>query len=107
MNTVPKIVKAKSTSKREIEIIFEDGIHAVVNFENYFSYSGYYSFLSDETKFLSLKVEEDGGYIYWLNDNNEEIEIDPAILYSICSKEKIIVNGKVVFDPSLGRNARC
>lgn len=105
MNTIPKIIKAKSSSNREIEILFEDGIHAFVNFENYFNYSGYYSFLSDENRFLKLEIEEDGDYIYWLNDNNEEIEIDPAILYSICSKEKIIVNGKVVFDPSLGKNA--
>lgn len=105
MNTIPKIIKAKASSNRELDILFEDGVHAIVNFEDYFSYSGYYSFLVDEGRFQNLDIGEDGDYIYWLNDKNEEIEIDPAILYSICSKEKIIVNGKVVFDPSLGRNS--
>jgi len=105
MNETPKVIKAESFSNRDIEITFDNGIHAIINFNNYFSYSGYYSFLLDVNKFLNLKTETSGDYIYWLNDNEEEIEIDPLILYAICSQEKIIIDGKVVFDPALGKNA--
>lgn len=105
MNMIPKIIKAIPSANREIDIQFENGIHAVIDFEKYFSYSGYYLFLSDLKKFLNLHIEEYGDYIYWLNDKNEEVEIDPAILYSICSQEKIIIDGKVVFDPSRGRDS--
>lgn len=105
MNMSPKIIKAKPSSNREIDIQFENGFQSVINFEKYFSYTGYYSFLSDVNRFLQLQVEPSGDYIYWINDNNEEIEIDPAILYSICSQEKIVIDGKVVFDPGLGKDA--
>lgn len=105
MNETRKVIKAKSFSNRDIEVTFDNGVHAIINFENYFSYSGYYSFLLDINKFLNLKIEESGDYIYWLNDNGEEVEVDPLILYAISSQEKIIVDGKTVFDPTLGKNA--
>ena len=105
MNETPKIIKAKSFSNRDIEVTFDNGVHSIINFNNYFSYDGYYSFLLDINNFLNLKIEESGDYIYWINDNGEEVEIDPLILYAILSQEKIIIDGKVVFDPALGKNA--
>jgi hypothetical protein len=84
LKTPPKIIKAKSNPDRMIEITFADGVYGKFNFENYFDYLGYYQFL---------------------NDDSQEVEIDSAILYAICENKPIIVNDKIVFDPSLGKQA--
>lgn len=105
MKTTPQIIKAKSNLDRTIEITFADGVYGKFNFENYFEYIGYFKFLNDVSLFLKIMVHPHGHYVYWLNENSEEIELDPAILYAICEKQPIIVNDAIVFDPSLGKQA--
>lgn len=105
MLDTPKIIKAKSHPNRSIDIQYENGIKATFNFENYYEYKGYYAFLNQDENFLQLKISKDGEYIFWIDENGEEIEIDPVILHSICSKKQVVVDGKIVFDPALGKNA--
>lgn len=105
MIDTPKIIKATALRDRKIEVQFENGQQYIFDFESFFEYKGYYAFLSDLNQFLNLHVEPYGKYVFWINNENEEVELDPAILYSICSREKIIIDGKTVFDPALGKNA--
>ncbi len=105
MTDTPNILKVSAASDRSISVVFENGIHSIFNFENYFSYTGYYAFLKDLNFFTNLKFRQGSNYIFWVNDSEEEIEIDSAILYAICTQEKIVVNEKVVFDPALGKSA--
>jgi hypothetical protein len=88
-----------------IEITFADGVYGKFNFENYFDYLGYYQFLNDLTLFLKINVHPLGHYAYWVNDDSQEVEIDSAILYAICENKPIIVNDKIIFDPSRGKEA--
>jgi hypothetical protein len=104
MQTSPKIIKATAFSDRTIEIYYSSGEVGSFNFENYFDYLGLYDFLEDVSEFAKVNVDPYGHNIFWLNPKtNEEIELDPSIMYSIISQQKIIVNEKVVFDPSLGK----
>lgn len=105
MNDTPKIINATSFRDGSIEIYFENGKHGKFIFSHFYDFLGYFEFLKDTEQFLKLKIEESGDYIYWLDSNNEEIEIDPEILYSICTNQKIIIDNKTVFDPSLGKQA--
>lgn len=106
MQTPPKIIYAKSFPDRTIEIEYDNGLKGKFNFDFFFEYKGYYIYLKDLPHFLKIQIETNGHNVFWLNETNqEEIEIDPSILYSICSQEKIIHDDKVVFDPSLGKKA--
>ena len=105
MKTPPKITKATAYPDHIIEVIFDNDEKGKFNFENYFEYQGYYQFLNDISSFLKIKIHPQGNYVFWLNSQGEEIEIDPAILYAICAKKPVIINNKIVFDPSLGKNA--
>ena len=106
MLSTPKITKAIAYPDRTIEIYYSSGEVGSFNFENYFDYLGYYDFLEDVTEFAKVNVDSYGHNIFWLDPKtNEEIELDPSIMYSIISQQKIIVNEKVVFDPSQGRDA--
>lgn len=105
MQDTPKILKATALSDHSIQIHFADGIHGKFFFSDYFEYLGYFEFLKDINQFLNLKVDEYGSYIYWTDNDNEEVEIDLDILYSIITKKKIIIDEKIVFDPSLGKQA--
>lgn len=106
MQTLPKITYAKSNVDRSIEIEYDNGLKGVFNFEDYFEYRGYYNFLKDISNFLKILVEPEGHFIFWINqETQEEVEVDPYIMYSICSNDKIIHDNTVVFDPSLGKNA--
>jgi len=105
MLDTPKIIKAKSHPNRNIDIQYENGFQATFNFENYYDYKGFFAFLKDIENFLKLEISSNGNYVFWMDEANEEIEIDPVILHSICSHKKVIINGKTVFDPALGKNA--
>ncbi len=105
MKSLPKIINAKSYPDRSIEIEYSDGLKKTFNFEHYFEYSGYYDFLKDSAAFLKLNIDSHGHFVFWINEQTqEEIELDPQIMHSICSNEKILHNNKVVFDPALGKN---
>jgi hypothetical protein len=105
MQDTPKILKAIALNDYHIQVQYADGVRGKFLFSDYFEYLGYFEFLKDINQFLNLKVDEDGCYIYWTDPDGEEVEIDPAILYSICTQQKIIIDEKVVFDPSLGKQA--
>lgn len=106
MQTLPKIIHAKSYSDRSIEIQFANGTDGKFNFEEFFEYRGYYDFLKVVSNFLNICVDPHGHFVFWTNaESGEDIELDPYITYSICTNEKIIHDNKIVFDPSLGKNA--
>jgi hypothetical protein len=106
VQSLPKIIHAKSYPNRFIEIQFANGVVGKFNFEDFFEYRGYYDFLKDVSSFLKILVESQGHFVFWTNnETGEDIELDPYIMYSICTNEKIIHDNKVVFDPSLGKNA--
>ena len=105
MQSPPKIIKATANPNRIIDIEYSNGLKSAFNFENYFEYIGYYNFLKDLNTFLKLNTDPGGHFVFWINEKTqEEIELDPQIMYSICSNEKIVYENKVVFDPSLGKN---
>ena len=106
MQSPPKIIQAKSYPDRTIEITYDNGKIGKFNFEDFYDYHGFYDFLISLPNFLKIMVEPYGHFVFWINEKTqEEIEIDPNIMYSICFNEKIIHDQIVVFDPSLGKNA--
>jgi hypothetical protein len=105
MTETPKILKAQALKDRRIEINYENNSHYFFNFESYFEYTGYYAFLSNLNHFLNLQVDSNGNHVFWINEEGEEIEIDPIIMHSICTQKKVIIDNKIVFDPALKKNA--
>ena len=106
MRSPPKIIQVRSFPDRTIEVTYANGKIGQFNFEDFFEYRGLYSFLKNNSSFLKIMIEPKGQFVYWTNEETqEEIEIDPNIMYSICFNEKIIHENNVVFDPSLGKNA--
>lgn len=95
-----KIIEAKAFNKN-IYLKFSDGIEGEFNFEDFFEYDGLLAQLKDPKKFEQIKIAEYGHNIFWLDD----LDLDTEILYSIISKQPIIIENKIVFDPSLGKKA--
>lgn len=105
MQNTPKIDSIVANKSRVIKVVFENGQSGEFNFEDYYDYVGYFSFLSDLAFFTNLQLAKSKNYAYWLNSAQVEIELDTPILYAICTKQKIIIDGNTVFDPSLGKKA--
>lgn len=99
MNDPHKIIEVKVLNDKNLYLKFSNGKSGSFNFEDFFSYKGILKPLSDQVFFNQVSIAD--GTIAWPN----EIDFCPDVLYSIITKEKIYHDNKVVFDPSLGKNA--
>ncbi|NOT77536.1 MAG: DUF2442 domain-containing protein [Bacteriovoracaceae bacterium] len=99
MNDPHKIIEVKVLKDKNLYLKFSNGKSGSFNFEDFFSYKGILKPLSDQNFFNQVSIAD--GTIAWPN----EIDFCPDVLYSIITKEKIYHDNKVVFDPSLGKNA--
>lgn len=99
MNDPHKIIEVKVLNDKNLYLKFSNGKSGSFNFEDFFSYKGILKPLSDQNFFNQVSIAD--GTIAWPN----EIDFCPDVLYSIIAKEKIYHDNKVVFDPSLGKNA--
>ncbi len=99
MNDPHKIIEVKVLNDKNLYLKFSNGKSGSFNFEDFFSYKGILKPLSDQNFFNQVSIAD--GTIAWPN----EIDFCPDVLYSIITKEKIYHDNKVVFDPSLGKNA--
>lgn len=93
-----KILKAKAHPDRIIEVEYNDGIKGSFVFSDFFNYEGIMSPLEDIHFFTQMNT--DHKTIKWGND----IDLCPDIIRSIITNEKILHDGKVVFDPALKKN---
>ena len=97
-----KIIEVKASPHMNLWLKFSDGLSGEFCFSDYFKCDTDISRkLLDPTYFSKVKVNNEFGCIEWPNGYDP----DPDVLYAIISKQKIIVNEKVVFDPSQGRDA--
>ncbi len=99
MNQPHTIIEAKTLNGKNLFLKFSNGISGSFNFDDYFTYKGILAPLENQEFFNQISVNE--GTICWPT----EIDLCPDVLYSIVTKEKIYHNNKIVFDPSLGKNA--
>lgn len=97
---IRKILEVKVKPGRVLCLKFSDGLVGEFSFERWFNYDGLLSGLDDDEIFKQAKINEYNA-VEWPG----EIDLDSEILYSIVSGEKIIVDGQVVFDPNLGKDA--
>jgi hypothetical protein len=97
-----KIIAAETYPCKILYLKFEDGLEGKFCFTDYFECDKELSReLREDSYFAQVKVNQAFGNIEWPNGYDPS----PAVLYAIISKQKIIVNNKIVFDPALGKNA--
>lgn len=99
MSEIHKIVEVKALGLKTLFLKFSDGKSGSFAYDDFFTYKGMLEPLKDQNFFNKVEVVD--GTIAWPG----EIDFCPDVLYSIVTKEKIYYNNKVVFDPSLGKNA--
>ena len=99
---IQKIIEAKAFPGKILYLKFADGVEGEFCFTDYFSCDKELSSeLKEENYFSQVKVNKEFGCIEWPNGYDPS----PDVLYAIVSKQKIIINNKIVFDPSLGKSA--
>lgn len=99
MNDPHTIKEVKILGGKNIYLKFSDGKSGIFNFEDFFTYKGILAPLQDQEYFNQVAIID--GTIAW----PDECDFCPDVLYSIITNEKIYVDGKLVFDPSLKKNA--
>ncbi|MBC7428088.1 MAG: DUF2442 domain-containing protein [Bacteriovorax sp.] len=99
MNESHRIIEVKTIGDKNLFLKFSDGISGTFNFEDFFSYKGILAPLQDQEFFKKVTIID--GTISW----PDECDFNPDVLYSIITSEKIYVDGELVFDPLLKKNA--
>jgi ribosomal protein S4E len=99
MSEIHQITEVKTLNGKNIFLKFSDGKSGTFNFEDFFSYKGILAPLKDEEVFKKVMIVD--GTISWPN----ECDFNPDVLYSIITNEKIYVDGELVFDPLLKKDA--
>ncbi len=99
MNETHRITEVKTLNDKNLFLKFSDGKSGTFNFEDFFSYKGILAPLKDEDVFKKVIIVD--GTISWPN----ECDFNPDVLYSIITNEKIYVDGELVFDPLLKKDA--
>lgn len=99
MSDIYTITEVKVIKDKILFLKFSDGVSGTFNFDEYFSYKGILSPLKDQAYFEKVCITD--GTICW----PDECDMCPDVLYSIITNQKIFQDGKVVFDPSLKKQA--
>jgi hypothetical protein len=94
-----KLKSALPLEDSKLEITFTDGISGVVDLSEYLEFIGVLEILKDKNTFNKVSIKDNA--IHW----TEDCELSPETIYSIITNKKIFVDGKVVFDPALKKNA--
>lgn len=82
------VTHVKAMSGRQLDLTFEDGLHAVVAMDQIVQqYRGIFAPLLDEAYFQQVKVHPELGTIFWPNG----ADICPDVLYSAASGKPILV----------------
>lgn len=97
---IKKIVETIALPGKFLYLRFSNGKDGIFCFEDYFPYKGIFKKLKNETLFKKVKVSK-FDTIEWPG----EIDLSPSVLYAIITQQKIYLKGKIVFDPSKGKNA--
>ena len=79
------IVKVKPLKDFHLHLEFEDGIKGEVDVRKLVKFKGVFVALKDETFFAKVDVNPEWGTIFWPNG----ADLDPDVLYSIVTGEKI------------------
>lgn len=99
MNECHEIVEVRVLEGKNLFLKFSNGKSGTFNFDDFFTYKGILAALKDDQFFQKVAIID--GTLTWPN----ECDFCPDVLYSIITNEKIYDNDKVVFDPSLKKNA--
>ena len=99
MSEIHTITEVKVIKDKVLYLKFSNGASGSFNFDDFFTYKGILSPLKDKSHFDLVSLND--GTICWPN----ECDLCPDVLYSIVTNQKIYQNGKVVFDPSLKKDA--
>ncbi|MBC7429780.1 MAG: DUF2442 domain-containing protein [Bacteriovorax sp.] len=97
-----KIIDVKTFPGKTLWLKFQDGFEGTFCFTDFFELNKDLSKkLQDDSYFSQVTINHDFGCIEWPNGYDPS----PEVLYAIVRNQKIIISNKVVFDPSLGKNA--
>ena len=99
MSESHKIIEVRTLNGKNLFLKFSDGKSGTFNFEDFFSYKGILAPLKDDDFFKKVTIID--GTISW----PDECDFNPDVLYSIITNEKIYVDGELVFDPLLKKEA--
>lgn len=95
-----KIIEVKALPGKKLYLKFSDGLEGIFCFCDYFSCDKEKSIeLLNDSYFKKVFLNQEFGSIEWPNGYDPS----PEVLYSIISKQKIIIDDLIVFDPSLGK----
>jgi hypothetical protein len=96
-----KIIEVKTFPGKILWLKFQDGVSGQFCFTDYFELNKDLSKdLMDDSYFSLVTVNPDFACIEWPNGYDPS----PNILYAIITNQKIEVNSKVMFDPTLGKD---
>ena len=97
-----KIIDVKTNPQMKLWLKFSDGVEGEFCFGDYFPCNTEVSKkLLNPDYFSKVSVNKEFGCIEWPDGYDPA----PDVLYAIITKQKIIVNEKIVFDPALGKSA--
>lgn len=99
MSESHKIIEVRTLDGKNLFLKFSNGKSGTFNFEDFFSYKGILAPLKDDNFFKKVTIVD--GTISW----PDECDFNPDVLYSIITNEKIYVDGELVFDPLLKKEA--
>lgn len=85
------VVEVKYLEAHLLELIFEDGLKAVVDMDRIIGrYDGVFSQLQNPDYFRQVSIDRETGTIVWPNG----ADICPDVLYSFASGKPIVVQGE-------------
>ena len=82
------IIQVIPKENYKLYLNFEDNCEGVVDISQLVEFSGIFAPLQDLNYFQTVKVNPEWGTIYWYNG----ADLDPDVLYSVVTGEKISVN---------------
>ena len=82
------IIQVIPKENYKLYLNFEDNCEGVVDISQLVEFSGIFAPLQDLNYFQTVKVNPEWGTIYWSNG----ADLDPDVLYSVVTGEKISVN---------------
>ena len=67
-----------------------DGFEGVVDVNPLIKHNKWFRFLNSKEAFWTLKKEDYGHHIYWLNEDNIEVEIPAEELKKMCEEQSFL-----------------
>ena len=79
------IVAVQPKTDYQLYLKFEDGCEGIVDISQLIKFTGVFALLQNIDYFKQVKVNPEGGTIYW--DNGADL--DPDVLYSVVTGQQI------------------